>query len=418
MSNEMGPYFIGPLAPQVFLDKFLPLSSPGPSVPSFEPGMFSALSGASSEADMYDKFVRSESSSPSLGLIRTLQVGIMNPSLENLTIFNTSHAQDTTSTKFSFTCQPDCSAYLGPRDEPHSFIEFPIEFKTKSEQDPFVTALKMPDHDETTTENPFLNTTTAGREVAGQITAYTSFILGSQYRTHMFLVLIFKKFARLIRWDRGGAVVTERIKYDTQPHLFDFFIRYDNTNRAIRGHDTTVAFSTLEEDRAARKLEDFAEAKSRLLTVTIPDPHQPRELHRYVICAPCARPDIPAGRWTRVSIAYDVRRKKRVLLKDSWRVLLDDILPEGDVYTMLHQKSVPNVPHCWPFGDVGDDTYHTSRTHEFVGICGEPLSRRFMPHRHHRLVLHTIGRKLQDFNRSWEMVNAVHAALLGELTDR
>ena len=172
----------------------------------------------------------------------------MNPFLQNLTIFNTSHAQDTTSTKFSFTCQPDCSAYIGARDEPHSFIEFPIEFKTKLEQDPFV---KMPDHNEPTTENLFLNTTTAGREVVGQITAYASFILGSQYRTHMFLVLIFKKFARLIRWDHGGAVVTEPIKYDTQPHLFDFFIRYDNTNQATRGHDITVAFFTKEGEQDA-----------------------------------------------------------------------------------------------------------------------------------------------------------------------
>jgi hypothetical protein len=56
----------------------------------------------------------------------------------------------------------------------------------------------MPDHNELTTENPFLNTTMAGHEVVGQITAYASFILGSQYHTHMFLVLIFKKFTRLI----------------------------------------------------------------------------------------------------------------------------------------------------------------------------------------------------------------------------
>ncbi len=57
---EMGPYFIGPLALLDFLDKFLPSSLPGPSVSSFKPGMFSALSEVSSKADMYDKFIYSD----------------------------------------------------------------------------------------------------------------------------------------------------------------------------------------------------------------------------------------------------------------------------------------------------------------------------------------------------------------------
>jgi hypothetical protein len=72
--------------------------------------------------------------------------------------------------------------------------------------------------------------TMAGRGAAGQITAYASFVLGSQYHTHLFLILIFKTYARLIRWDCGGAVITGLINYDTQSHLFDFVIRYDNAN--------------------------------------------------------------------------------------------------------------------------------------------------------------------------------------------
>ena len=41
-----------------------------------------------------------------------------------------------------------------------------------------------------------------------------------------------------------------------------------------------------------------------------------------------------------------------------------------------------------------------------------------MPHRHYCLVLDTIGRQLQDFKCSKEVVKAVHAALLGEWSDR
>ena len=57
--------------------------------------------------------------------------------------------------------------------------------------------------------------TTDGYKAAGQIMAYASFVLDSQYHTHVFLILIFKPYARLIQWDHGGAVVTGPINYNT-----------------------------------------------------------------------------------------------------------------------------------------------------------------------------------------------------------
>ncbi|KAF8264749.1 hypothetical protein EI94DRAFT_1591816, partial [Lactarius quietus] len=66
----------------------------------------------------------------------------------------------------------------------------------------------------------------SGRLAAGQITAYATMILSAQYRMHVFLILVIKNFARLIQWDCSGAVVTAPIRYDTEPFLFDFFIRY------------------------------------------------------------------------------------------------------------------------------------------------------------------------------------------------
>ena len=218
-----------------------------------------------------------------------------------------------------------------------------------------------------------MNTTHQGILTAGQITAYATSALGAQYRTHIFLILIIKNVARLIRWDRGGAVVTAPIDYDKEPFLLDFLICYNYASPEARGHDVTVGSITNDEDREVRMLPDFALAKS-LLVITMPDSHQPQETNRYVVCGPSARPDIPAGRWTRASIAYDLRRKKHILLKDSWRVLLDGIMPEGDVYTLLHKYGVPNIPLCSCFGDVGDDTYHKSRTHEFIGKHNTLLS--------------------------------------------
>ncbi|KAI9444414.1 hypothetical protein BJY52DRAFT_1194324 [Lactarius psammicola] len=254
-----------------------------------------------------------------------------------------------------------------------------------------------------------MSMTSSGYQVVGQITAYATMVMSTQFRTHSFLVLVFKNFARLIRWDRGGAVVIAPIYYDNEPHLLDFFVRYDHATPEICGHDSTVGPPTKDEDRDARTLGDLADAKS-LLAITIVDPIHHQQSSRYIIRGPYAQPDIPAGRWTRTSIAYDVRRKKRVLLKDSWRVLLEDITPEGEVYATLRQHSVPNIPLCSYAGDVGDGNYHKSRTHEFVSKCRGSMQ--LTPHRHYRLVLDTIGRKLENFSRSWELVNAIHASLV------
>lgn len=109
-------------------------------------------------------------------------------------------------------------------------------------------------------------------------------------------------------------------------------------------------------------------------------------------------------------------------MKDSWQVLLDDIAPEGHIYDILNQKNVPNVPRCSRAGDVGDDAFHKSRTHDFVDICvgkcrpepEAPISKQFVAHRHYRLVLDNIGRELEDFKTSREMVKAVYASLVGK----
>jgi hypothetical protein len=215
-----------------------------------------------------------------------------------------------------------------------------------------------------------MNTTQQGILVAGQITAYASSVLGAQYCTHVFFILILKNVARLIRWDRGGAVVTAPIEYDKEPFLLDFLIRYNHASPEARGHDVTVASPTDDENWEVRMLPDFEKAKS-LLVITMPDSHQPQETNHYVVCGPCALPDIPAGRWTQVSIAYDLRNTEFLAGVNG---------TEGDVYAILHKHHVPNIPLCSCFSDVGDDTYHKSRTHEFIGKYKFRLSLPLTPH--------------------------------------
>ena len=114
---------------------------------------------------------------------------------------------------------------------------------------------------------------------------------------------------------------------------------------------------------------------------------------------------------------YDVNAHVHVLVKDSWQVLLDGIQPEGVVYAMLRRHSVPNIPHCLLAGDVSEDNYHQSQMDKFTGrFWNHPNAQTVTPHRHYRLVLGTIGKKLHKFNESRQLVKAMQASLLGKLT--
>jgi hypothetical protein len=120
------------------------------------------------------------------------------------------------------------------------------------------------------------------------------------------------------------------IYHNQEPHLLDFLTRFKDADPQARGQVITVRPPTEGEELKARELAELAGATS-LLSLSISDSSRLHE-SRYIICAPCPRPDVPAGRWT--------------LLKDSWQFLLEDITPEGELYATLHKHAVPNIPTC------------------------------------------------------------------------
>jgi hypothetical protein len=96
-----------------------------------------------------------------------------------------------------------------------------------------------------------MSTASSAHKVAGQITAYATMVLSTQYCTHTFSVLIIKDYVRLIHWDCAGAVITEPIDFDTKSCLFDFFICYDNVKKEVRGHDLTIRHASVVKGEAA-----------------------------------------------------------------------------------------------------------------------------------------------------------------------
>jgi len=175
-----------------------------------------------------------------------------------------------------------------------SLIEFTIKFKTRPSQDPFRHGLDC--NADTDKNNPLMVTKSTGSKMAGQVIAYTTLILSTQYCTHTFSILIIKDYTWLICWDCSGAIITEPIYYNDQSYLFDFLVRYDHASNKACGHDPTVGPPADHEAQAARTIKELSKANS-LLSVTIQG-SQPQGSHRFIISTPCGQPDIPAGRWT------------------------------------------------------------------------------------------------------------------------
>ena len=418
LADDMGPFFLGPIPAQAFLESFMPPPSAGAR--QFVTGMFEPFIKKLPEHEYkwYNVFVSSDSCRPPhvhlfLCLILPFQIDTINPHLKNLVVIKTSHASGQPSnSRFSLDLQPDCSVYTTDYVKPETpsfdfnHVDFIIEFKKKPD-DPFVD-----DPSETSSNrNPFLCPEGPTRKVLGQLTAYATAILSAQYRTHLFMVFIVGEYARLIRWDRGGAVVTKPIRFNEEPHLFDFLMRYDIASHEDRGHDSTVSVPSKVEIEQAKSIVSEWDKTEALLTVTVP--HKDTE-RRFIIPRPDALPFVPVRRWTRSSIAYDIQTKQRVYLKDSWRVLMEGIEPEGVIYRRFHENGVPNIPPCLSAGDIGDVTHHQTRTHDKVTDIQGPHSYwNLTPHRHYRIVLGVVGRKLEKFTSSREFVKAMHAALKG-----
>ncbi|KAF8489211.1 hypothetical protein F5888DRAFT_1747923, partial [Russula emetica] len=309
LATEMSPFSL--------LNRFLPPPSDPSSVPQFPTGLF-------------DDFIKSLSQTESASHFSHVP---------SLIIVNTSRSSDKAPRgKFHLKLKPTART---KDDLDLSRVDFVIEMK--SEADPL---------DHTSNSGDDLNSsylTSGSRSNLGQITAYATAIMSAQY-------------ARLIRWDRSGAVVTEPIYYNSQPHLFDFLVRYGIADSEVRGHDSTVHSSSTPEEIALARAISF-------LVLTIPDDSDRPSERRYIISSPEPRPDIPS--------------------------------------MICHRGKVDNIPSCLSAGDVGADIYHQTQTHK----VGNDMNYKLTPHRHYRIVLGTIGRKLEEFKCTREFVNAMYAAL-------
>ncbi|KAG0695100.1 hypothetical protein DFH29DRAFT_787732, partial [Suillus ampliporus] len=135
-----------------------------------------------------------------------------------LLFVNTSkHADMKNCSSFTFNVKPDVCVYADGTSHgcDISKSEVIIEFKWTNAHDALN---KNPRVDQ-----PIVSQTNKGFNTLGQITSYAVTQLGAQYRTHAFSVLIIRNRARIIRWDREGAIIMNTFDYYHKPHLANFF---------------------------------------------------------------------------------------------------------------------------------------------------------------------------------------------------
>ena len=410
MGNKMKGYIVGPMPASLFLNEFFPSKHTlrnSRKVIRPKEGHFSKVVSCTRETEAYNPFVSLVYYDYAMfsNLLQITAVKQFTPTFEFVN--SSTHIDSSGQSEFSFDIKPDICVYTttskrrGPTDVARA--ELLIEFKWHSSDDPFCHPTTGDDNERT-----FLRDGKACADTIGQITSYAAAQLGSQFRTCIYSVLIVKDYARLIRWDRTGAIVTDPIHYnDEDSLLLEFIRRYHKAPPKVRGVDTTITLPMALEISRARECLGLIES-TLFVKMTVPGPGPDRE---YIVPAPTAKPYTPPGRATRGFVGYDLQRHMKVFIKDTWRVDLPDIEKEGDTYVVMAAAQVKNIAPCSAAGDIGD---HTTLTHLFKDELWACKTKRVLvPHHHYRLVLDLIGKPLTTFSSSLQMLRCVLDALIG-----
>ena len=316
---------------------------------------------------------------------------------------------------------PEPNEKINPKNQVHQEEE-PIASDKGSIPRP-----SSPFHVETDTES--------GIHTRGQIAAYAGLAMSMSFRRHFFSILVLGRYARFIRWDRCGAIVTRRFDYTKHPMLvFDFYLRFGQLTSLQRGYDPTVqpckgsqipqlvcdAFRRYHKSSwyggTTSKRGQVSPSFEGFLRITVKD-----EVSTQVFFVPPPRYQhaslFPFCRSTRRSLACPLPKRnaknppKMCFLKDSWHEVSHRAPREADIYRILKEEGVKYVASMRLGGDVaGLET----ETQEWVRELS-PNSRRLRACKMvcHRIVLDTVARDLSTFSWCKVLLSCIADAVEG-----
>ncbi|KAI0712052.1 hypothetical protein C8Q76DRAFT_476353 [Earliella scabrosa] len=302
------------------------------------------------------------------------------------------------------------------------------------------------------------------QEAFGQHVAYATELCARQHRRCCYSISLSGTTARLIRWDRAGAIVSTAFDIVTSPTILCKFLWcFGHAGLAEQGYDATVTPALMEEKEIfAKAIRQHVYHQLAHLTTKEQDEAFQRHYDREAVSAvevyhpaleplgrdmrllfsrPLAYPLSPTGRGTRGYWAVDTMSHKVYFLKDTWRYRPTDVesRQEGDILKELNSKMVPNVPRVVCHSDVLDATAHlvmcgtgkvhqrkqqrasvqTTRTQRYVEkewVCGKSRPEgpgkilvRINGRVHYRLVLAEAGYPLvQTFSGTSELLRCAY----------
>lgn len=233
----------------------------------------------------------------------------------------------------------------------------------------------------------------------GQMASYAAELCARQHRTHCFSICIYGPTARIIRWDRSGAIVSRSFNYHESPKLLcQFLWQYSRASDSERGFDTTIQKASDEEEAIFLQtitehiktqinphendiielIDDHYE-KGRVFKIPV---HSQRpsanvgeessdtkvsvcrkykDVQYYLVSRPVAAPSSihgPSARGYWAVKVPDARMKEEYcisFLKDTWRSAGSETQKEGDIMVELVEAGVPYVSDIFCHGDVQDN---------------------------------------------------------------
>ena len=208
----------------------------------------------------------------------------------------------------------------------------------------------------------------------GQPVVYAVEIMARQPRVFLFSISMFGSLARLIRWDRAGAVMTRAFDIRQDGSLLhEFFQRFLHASDAGRGHDLSYKLASPQQEALFfRTVEARIRQQSHLqghdLQCALREHYEPGKVytvdvlqlqsssqaacrHQYMVSRPVVSPRTLAGRGTRGYWAVDSSTNALVFIKDTWRDLSLEVM-EGKTLELLTSLGVRYIPSVVGFGDV------------------------------------------------------------------
>ncbi|KAA1467253.1 hypothetical protein DENSPDRAFT_847428 [Dentipellis sp. KUC8613] len=428
--KDMNQQFVGPMPAQAFLDTFVPKApTPCPSVakhfqkldPNFKARGKKGKGRKTKKQVFEDAFIGAVKAS---GLCPDLELFNTTARSSDQYVYDQKPDISVCDNRRTSSEEPPSSSPAVPDDEAddpeyrpngsaksHAVdwhrMELCIECKTH-EQDPFSDPpANMPyNRDEFSFEK--LSSIEA-MEARGQLISYASAHMSLQFRCFCFSVcLIDQKDARLIRWDRSGAIVSERFDITKDGNaLVEFLWRFNHISYAQRGHDPSVTVASAAE-RALAEKHSMTGDIHKVLVVNDVD----KAKRYFLISSPTEYKLVVTGRASFGDIALDLQTEKRVWLKDSWRIDLDEMEKEFDIYEKLRAYHVRNIAELVCGGDVVGGAGQKTVTQDYAEAPWRHGEVALLPHRHYRLVLGTIGHPLKKFRSTKELVQVAHDALV------